>query len=117
MRWDDHPRLGAESIEDRQWTNLSRYANRMPVGYPYGKIKDKPIAHCIHYRKKLTKRIKGDVVSYHFLTCSDCGMSEIQLIHNKTGLWLNRKLFSRSPKDIRQPIIKFYEANNEQPDS
>jgi len=110
MRWDDHPRLGKESIEERQWTNLDRFAKRMPPGYPFGIIENKVIPNCIHYKKKLHKKIEGATANYHFMRCTDCGMMEIMLINKKTGVWMNKEQKSRSPKDIRETIINFYEA-------
>ncbi len=120
MRWDDHPRLGAESIEDRQWTNLERFAKRMPEGYPFLpiEIKDedgevigkKHYPLCYHHKKKLHKKIKGESANYHFMRCTDCGMMEIMLINKKTGIWMNKNPLSRSPKKIRDTIINFYEA-------
>ncbi len=110
MRWEDHPQLGKPSMEERQFTNVERFARRMPPGYPFGIIGEKVIPHCIHYKKRLHKKIEGTTANYHFMKCTDCGMMDIMLINKQTGEWMNRHPLSRDPKDIRETIINFYEA-------
>lgn len=86
-------------MEERQFTNVERFAKRMPPGYPFlaielrdknGKLIGKKFyPHCHHQKKKLHKKIKGSKVDYHFMKCTDCGMMEIIQISQETGLWIN----------------------------